>query len=162
MRPLYPSSTQVDYNQSSSRFPLSKAGGRRGSRAEQTHRSQTSSASLQENYRKELHYNLLGVGSQFANFGSARRYQPSLCARALLENQPIHEDHLYSSRSSVEEYELEVLGSILDTDSVDEGKSQQQELEQREGEAHGEVMPHLLTSVALLWALSRLENSGIG
>jgi hypothetical protein len=162
MRPLYPSNTQVDYNQSSSRSSLSRARKRRGSRTGQTHRSHTSSASLQENYRKELHYNLLGVGSQFANFDSAHRYQPSLCTRAPQENQPIYEDHLYISRSSVDEYELEVLGSILDTDPVDEGKSQQQELEQREDEAHGEFMPHLLTSVALLWAVSRVKNSGIG
>ena len=69
---------------------------------------------------------------------SARRHQPSLCDRALPENQPIHEDHLHTSRSSADEYELEVLSSILDTDPVNESKSQQDELKQREDEAHGE------------------------
>jgi hypothetical protein len=63
---------------------------------------------------------------------SARRHQPSLCARASQENQPVHEDHLHTRRSSADEHELEVLGSTLDTDPVNEGKSQQQELEQRD------------------------------
>jgi hypothetical protein len=123
MRSLYPSSIQVDYNRSSSRSSLSRAGERRGSRAGQTPRSHTPSATLPGSYRRELHYNLLGVGSQFANFGSARRYQPSLCARVSPENQRIHEDQLETSRSSADEHELEVLGSTLDTDPVDEGKS---------------------------------------
>ncbi|KAH0535945.1 hypothetical protein FGG08_007156 [Glutinoglossum americanum] len=59
---------------------------------------------------------------------SARRYQLSLCARASPENQPVHKDHLHAGRSSADEHELEVLGSILDTDPVNEGKSQRQEV----------------------------------
>ncbi|PMD42989.1 hypothetical protein L207DRAFT_620406 [Hyaloscypha variabilis F] len=60
-----------------------------------------------------------------------RRHQPSLYARASTENQPVHEDHPHTSRSSADEYELEVLSSTLDTDPVNEGKRQQQELKQR-------------------------------
>jgi hypothetical protein len=59
---------------------------------------------------------------------SARRYQLSLCARASPENQLVHKDHLHAGRSSADEHELEVLGSILDTDPVNEGKSQRQEV----------------------------------
>jgi len=43
-----------------------------------------------------------------------------------------------SGPSSADEQELEVLDPTLDTDPVDEGKSRQQELEQREDEGHGE------------------------
>lgn len=63
---------------------------------------------------------------------SARRYQPSLCARASLENQPVHEYHLHTSQGSADEHELEVIGSTLDPNPVNEEKSQQQESEQRD------------------------------
>ena len=149
MRSLYPSSTQVDYSQSSLRSSLSRVEERRDPRAGQTHRSHTSSASLQENYLKELRFNLLGVGSQFANCSNARFYQPSLWARASTENKSIHEDDYHIDRSSTYEHELEVLESTLTTDFVDEGKSRPQELEQIDDKAHGEVMPHLLISEAL-------------
>jgi len=149
MRSLYPSSKQVDCSQSSLRSSLSRVEERRDARAGQTHRSHTSSASLQEKYLKELRFNLLGVGSQFANFGNARCYQPSLCAKASTENKSIHEDDYHIDRSSTYEHELEVLDSTPTTDFLDEGKSRQQELEQIEDKAHGEVMPNLLISVAL-------------
>ncbi|KAG9227976.1 hypothetical protein BJ875DRAFT_530575 [Amylocarpus encephaloides] len=48
------------------------------------------------------------------------------------ENQPVHEDHLHTGRSSADEHGLEVLGSTLDSDPVNEWKSHQQELEQRD------------------------------
>ncbi len=123
MRSQYPSSTQVDYDQSSSRSLLSTAGEHRGSRAGRFHRSHTSSASLQEDYEKVLHYNLLGVGSQFADFGSTHRYRHSLPASRPPEDQPIHENHLHIGRNSAKEQEA--LGSMLDTDPVDEGESRQ-------------------------------------
>jgi hypothetical protein len=61
----------------------------------------------------------------------ARRHEPSLCARASTENQPIHEDHPHTGRSSADEHKLEVLGFILNTDSVNKEKSQQQESEKK-------------------------------
>jgi hypothetical protein len=82
-----------------------------------------------------LHDHTSGTGqctvrarSEATMCSSARCYQPSLCARASPENQPVHEDHLPTGRSSADEYELDVLGSTLDTDPGNEGKSQQQEV----------------------------------
>jgi hypothetical protein len=63
---------------------------------------------------------------------SARRHQPSVYARAPQDNRPVHEDHLHTGRGSADEHKLEVLGSTLDTDPVNEGKSQQQELGHRD------------------------------
>jgi hypothetical protein len=73
-----------------------------------------------------------GARSEVTICSSARRHQPSLRARESPEKQPVHEDHFHTGRSSAGEHKLEVLSSTLDTDPVNEGKSQQPELEQRD------------------------------
>ena len=104
---------------------------------------------------------MVRAGSEATLCYSTRRHQPSLCDRALPENQPIHENHLHTGRSSTDGHEVEVLSSTLDTDSIDEGKSQQQELKQREDEAHGEDdgLQHEVNDLAAVVTTEKVNNS---
>ncbi|KAF8847684.1 hypothetical protein BDZ45DRAFT_754641 [Acephala macrosclerotiorum] len=128
-------------------FPETAQPSRRSERKPSTSdsmRSHTSSSSRASSEPLHDHTSAAGqfavrARSEATMCSFARRYQPSLCARASTENQPLHGDHPHTGRSSAGEHELEVLGSTLDTDPVDKGKRQQQELEQRDDGPQQEV-----------------------
>lgn len=91
MPSLYPSSTLVDYDQTSSR----KDEKRKRSQEQHTCKSRTPTSSLRLNYQNELRHNLLGVGSQFSSITSF----PPQSSTAFWEPQdakeicPYHADH---------------------------------------------------------------------
>jgi hypothetical protein len=75
MGSLYPSSTLVDYNQTSSRSSLSNARReRKGSQKEHTHQNRTPASSPRSGHRKDLHHDLLSVGSQFLAVAPSQGY----------------------------------------------------------------------------------------